>query len=276
MSDQGAAPPVSGHYGHTDVEDAILEGLRAAGKDLEALTTDGLAPADQFHTRGKPATIELARLAGLRDGERVLDVGGGVGGPARTLAAEFGCTVTMLDLTEAYCRAGERLTELTGLSDRVSFRRGSAFEMPFDDASYDVVVTQHSSMNMDDKERLYAEIRRVLQPGGALALHEIMAGPVQPVHFPVSWAPDPSISFLCPPEEIRALLRGLGFAEKTWLDTTQQSLDWFRERLAASAGGPPPLGLHLLLGAAFGEMFRNQVRNLEEQLIAIIEAVFER
>jgi ubiquinone/menaquinone biosynthesis C-methylase UbiE len=280
MADRQVDRGVSGHYTPADVEAAfrsVLDGLRAAGKDPEALTPDDLAPVDQFHSRGKAATLELARLAGLRGGERVLDVGGGVGGPARTLAAEFGCTVTVLDLTEAYCRIGERLTELTGLGDRVSFRHGSAYEMPFDDAAFDVAWTQHSSMNMEDKERLYAEIRRVLRPGGTLVLHEVMAGPVQPIDFPAPWASDPSISFLRPPEEIRSLLRGLGFAERTWLDTTQQSLEWIRERVAAAAGPtPPPLGPHLLIGQTLGVAFRNMLRNLEEQRLVVVEAVFER
>jgi ubiquinone/menaquinone biosynthesis C-methylase UbiE len=280
MSDRDSARGVSGHYAPDDVDStlrAILDALRADGKDLDTLTTDDLAPADQFHSRGKPATLELARLAGLRGGERVLDVGGGVGGPARTLAAEFGCTVTVLDLTEAYCRAGERLTELTRLTDRVSFRQGSAYEMPFEDASFDVAWTQHSSMNMEDKERLYAEIRRVLRPGGTLALHEIMAGPVQPIRFPVPWAADPSISFLRPPDEIRAVLRRLGFVEKAWLDTTPQSLDWFRERTAAAAASPspPPLGLHLLLGPRIGPAIQSVYRNLQEQRLVIVEAIFE-
>jgi len=280
MNDRGSAGEVSRHYAPLNVGamlQTILDGLRAAGRDLDALTTDDLAPVDQFHSCGKPATLELARLAGLAGGERVLDVGGGVGGPARTLAAEYGCTVTVLELTEPYCQAGERLTELTRLSHRVSFRHGNAFEMPFEDGSFDVAWTQHSSMNMEDKERLYAEIRRMLRPGGALALHELMAGPVQPIYFPVPWAPDPSISFLRPPDEIGGLLRRLGFAEKAWLDTTRPSLGWFRERAAAAAGlTPPPLGLHLLLGPLFGAAFRNVLRNLEEQRLVIVEAVFER
>lgn len=277
MSNQGAEQRVSGHYGRADVAEAIVEGLRAAGKDLDAVTLDDLAPVDQFHTRGKAATLDLARRAGLRAGERVLDVGGGIGGPARTLAAEYGCSVTVLDLTEAFCRAGERLTELTRLGERVSFRHGSALEMPFQEASFDVAWTQHSSMNIEDKERLYAEIQRVLGPGGTLALHEIMAGPVQPIHFPVPWAPEPSISFLRAPEEIRALLGRLGFREQEWVDSSAQALDWFRERAAAAAELPSQqVGLPLLLGSAFGEMFRNQVRNLEEQRIIIVEAVFKR
>lgn len=269
---------VSAHYGRENVASAILEGLRASGKDLAALTPVDLAPGDQFHTRGRDATLELAALAGIAASTRVLDVGGGIGGPARTLAAERGCHVTVLDLTEAFCRAGEELTARVGLSERVAFHHGSALEMPFAPASFDAAWTQHSSMNIADKERLYGEIRRVLRPGGRLAIHEIMAGPAgaEGLHFPVPWASVPAISFLRPAENVRALVRGFGFAEQAWLDTSATSLAWFRERVAAvrAAATPPPVGLHLLLGPDAGRMLENVVRNLDEGRLAIIQAVW--
>ena len=279
MADRGPEQDVARHYGRVDVAAAILDGLRAAGKNLDALTPDDLAPFDQLHSRGKAATLELIELAGLRGGERVLDVGGGLGGSARLLAAEPGCQVVVLDLTEAFCRAGERLTELTGLSDRVTFRHGSALDLPFDDASFDVVWTQHSSMNITDKERLYAEIRRVLRPGGTLALHEIMAGPVQPVLYPVAWAEDPSISFLRPPEEIRALLGNLGFAERAWVDATADTIPWAQQRAVSFANarsGTTPPGLPALLGPVAVQIAQNQARNLAEQRVVVIEAVLTR
>ena len=274
------AGSVNAHYGHQELGQLILDGLRAAGKDPDRLSPDDLAPVDQFHTRGKDGTWELVRLAGLQGGEQVLDVGGGLGGPARTLAHEVGCQVAVLDLTEEYCRVGALLTERCGLGDRVTFHHGDALAMPFADGAFDVVWTQHSSMNIAAKERLYAEIRRVLRPDGRVALHEIMAGPVQPVHFPVPWASDPSISFLQPPETIRALLKHTGFDEMAWSDVSQPALAWFRERAAASAAAGsatlPPLGLHLLLGPLFGTAFQNQVRNLEENRIVIVQAVCRR
>ncbi|CAA9452538.1 MAG: hypothetical protein AVDCRST_MAG80-2450 [uncultured Rubrobacteraceae bacterium] len=156
---------------------------------------------------------------------RVLDVGGGLGGPARNLASEIGCSVEVLDVTEEFCRAGEILTTRTGLGDLVSFRHASALDMPHPDASFDVVWMQHSSMNIADKERLYAEIHRVLRPGGHLALHEIMAGPVTPIHFPVPWARGPEISFLRPPEEVRALITGIGFEESAWMTRQRPPCD---------------------------------------------------
>jgi SAM-dependent methyltransferase len=138
---------------------------------------------------------------------------------------------------------------------------------------------QHSSMNIADKERLYAEIHRVLRPAGHLALHEIMAGPVAPIHFPVPWARGQEISFLRPPEEVRALIAGIGFEESAWINETASALRWFRERLAAAdaaSGELPPLGLYLVLGADLGQMFRNLARNLREDRVVVVQGVFER
>jgi ubiquinone/menaquinone biosynthesis C-methylase UbiE len=270
---------VSEHYGRGDLAAVILAALYEAGKDPDSITAQDLAPVDQLHTRGKDATLELARLAGMTPKMRVLDVGGGLGGPARTLASEIGCSVEVLDVTEEFCRAGEMLTTQTGLGDLVSFRHASALDMPHQDASFDAVWMQHSSMNIADKERLYAEIQRVLRPGGQLALHEIMAGPVAPIHFPVPWASGPEINFLRPPEVVRTLITVIGFEESAWIDETASAVRWFKERLAAAdaaSGELPPLGLHLVLGADLGQMFRNLARNLQEDRVVVVQGVFER
>ena len=264
------------HYSSGDLSARILEALRAAGKDPDALTADDLAPIDQLHARGREATLELAHLAGISPRMRVLDVGGGLGGPARTLAGEFGCAVEVLDITEEFCRAGEVLTAGTNLGDRVSFRHGSALDMPYPDAGFDVAWTQHSSMNIPAKERLYEEIQRVLRPGGLLALHEITAGAVSPIHFPVMWARDPSLSHLRTPVEVRALLEETGFEELAWIDETAQALHWYQRRLAAMPAEPPPLSPHILFGDDFGEMLHNQVLNLSEGRISVVQALFER
>src|SRR5215208_4964097 len=148
MAERGAA---DGYWGRAGLGQAILDALAAQGKDLDALTVDDLAPLDQFHGGGKGATQRLARLAELAPGTRVLDVGGGVGGPARTLAARFGCQVTLVDPTESYVLAGQMLTERMGLADRLTHRIGSALDLPFDDGSFDLVWTQNSGMNIADK-----------------------------------------------------------------------------------------------------------------------------
>ncbi len=267
------------HYGCGNLERLILAALRAAGKAPNALTVDDLAPLDQLHVHGKEATLELARLTGLNPGMRVLDVGGGIGGPARTLATEFGCTLTVLDLTEEFCRVGEMLTARTRLSDRVTFRIGNALDMPFPHNSFDVVWVQHTSMNIAAKKRLFGEIYRVLRSGGRLALHEIMAGPVTPIHLPVPWARNSMLSHLLPPETVRTIIKGMGFKEVAWVDVTKSAVAGVKERLAATQATPrvqPALGLHVLFGPDFAQMVQNHMRNVEEARTVVIQGVFGR
>jgi len=207
----------------------------------------------------------------------VLDVGSGVGGTSRCLAKEFGCRVTGIDLTEDYCRAAELLTAKTGLAHLVDYRQGDATQLPFADASFDVVWTEHAAMNIPDKARLYREMHRVLKPGGRLAIYDVLAGPAGPVHFPVPWARTPDASFLLRPDELRALLEAAGFAITDWSDTPDAARAWF-VALAEKIGreGLPPLGFHILLGADFQAMAQNQRRNLEEGRIVLAQVTASR
>ena len=186
--------------------------------------------------------------------------------------------MTVLDLTEAYCRIGEALTARTGLADLVDFRVGNALRMPFDHGDMDVVWTQHASMNIADKPTLYAEMHRVLRPGGRLALHDIVAAPGEPpLHFPVPWAPVADISFLRSADDVRGMLAAAGFRELAWRDVTAPSVEWFRERVSSgSRGGPPPIGLHLLLGRGIGEALATLLRNLEEGRVSVVMGLFQR
>jgi sarcosine/dimethylglycine N-methyltransferase len=259
------------HWGREGLAESILEALRAAGKNLDALTVDDLAVTDQFHGGGKPATVRLARLLGARAGQRVLDVGGGLGGPARTLALEFGCHVTVIDLTDSYVRAARLLTARLGLQDRVVHRVGNALDLPFDDAVFDVVWTQNSGMNIADKERLYAGFHRVLAAGGLLALQEPMVGPVQPPVLPLMWARDPATSFLRSPGEMREVIVRAGFLERAWDDVTTEM-----------AGPPTAEGIaahsaqRLIMGDALDAIIRANHRNRLGGRVVSVQAVFAR
>ena len=216
-------------------------------------------------------TLRLARLLGAKPGLRVLDAGGGLGGPARTLAAEFGCHVTVVDLTESFVRTGRMLTARLGLDSRVHHQLGNALDLPFDESAFDVVWTQNSGMNIEDKPALYRGFHRVLRPGGLLALQEPMAGPVQPPIFPLMWARDASTSFLRAAAEMRTLIAQAGFRERAWDDVTADTAG-----PATAEAIPPHSAQRLIMGAALDEIIDAGQRNRAEGRLVSVQAVFER
>lgn len=268
------------HYSQPDLIGKLLSALERAGKDVDSLSRDDVAGFEEFHIRGRDATRELARLAGLQPEMEVLDIGCGIGGPARTLAAEFGCRVTGLDPVEEYCRAATVLTERLRLAKRVKFHEGNALDMPFSAGSFDAAFMAHVSMNIEDKASLFREVMRVLRPDGRLALYEICAGAVSPPHFPAPWAADARMSFLATPDELRTQAEASGFTPIAWRDVSSESFEWFRSLLAAMAArpkdAPPPLGLNLLMGQDTPQKAANVIRNLEEDRIRVVQAVFTR
>src|ERR1700739_4469978 len=253
---------VEQHYGKGRILDSIIAALRETAKDPARLKPEDLAPVDEFHVRGREATIELAGRAALEPGSRVLDVGCGLGGSARYLAAAHGCQVTGIDLTQEYVDVANALAGMVGLSDKVTCRQASALEMPFDDGTFDVVWTEHVQMNIADKQAFYREIGRVTRPKGTLLFHDIFAGKGGALHYPVPWAEEASISFLASPETVRKILKDLGFVIHDWVDKSEASLQWLVtaiERLKVS--GPPPLGTHLLMGNTARKKLENAIRN---------------
>jgi MPBQ/MSBQ methyltransferase len=267
----GPGSPVDAQYGRGDVSGRIEAAIRAAGKDPGHLTLDDLAPLDEFHVGGRRASVELAELAAFEPGSRVLDVGAGLGGPARLLAARFGCVVTALEPVEAYCQAAGILNRATGLSDRVAVKRSSAPDLSFGDGEFDGVWTQHASMNIADKSRLYTEIRRVIRLGGTFALHDVDAGPVQPIVFPVPWADDDSMSFLVTPEEKRSLVESAGFSLISWRDKTDDAVAFFRAW--AATGSLPVLGVQVYV-PDLAIKSRNQIHNFETNRLRVSQGVF--
>ena len=262
------------HYGTGGVLDSILHALAAMGKDLNQLRPKDLAPVDEFHVRGREATVELANLAGLRPGSRVLDVGCGLGGSVRYLADEHQCRATGLDMTREYVATARALAERVGLAANAHFIQGSALAIPFAGGFFDVVWAEHVQMNIADKSRFYSEIARALKTGGRFVFHEILQGEGGEPHYPLPWANDPSISFLPKPESLQDFLQDAGLSVTSWEDKTQQSLDWFAAVIETlKKKGRPPLGLHLLMGEKARLKSQNQIRSLQEKRISVIQGM---
>jgi ubiquinone/menaquinone biosynthesis C-methylase UbiE len=268
---------VNRHYGWSGLMASIEAEIRRNGIEPTDVTVDELAPVDNYHWHRLAGTLALARAAAIGATDHVLDVGGGIGGPARQLAHRFGCRVTVLDLTAEYCAVGQTLTAWTNLEDKVSFECASALAMPFADGSFDVAWTQHASMNIEDKARLYQEMARVVRVGGRMAFFDVLAGPNQPIHFPVPWASDPSFNFLLTPEETRRLIAQSGFRELVWM--TGEELDAELDRADPPADKPtshPPLDPGLLNGSDGPQMGANVARNSKEGRILAALGVYER
>ncbi len=268
---------VEDHYGVRGILDSILEPLVALGKDPEHLDPTDLAPVDEFHIRGREATLELAARANLSAGSRVLDVGCGLGGSVRHLAVEHGCHATGLDLTAEYIEGATSLATRVGLAEAVEFVQGSALDLPFEDGTFDAVWTEHAQMNIADKATFYGEIARVLRPGGRLVFHDIFLGDGAAVRFPVPWAEEASISALADPTSIRTALEASGLHVLDWEDKTTHSREWFEETIARiRADGPPPIGIHLLMGNTALTKLENMVHALQVNAVAVVQAVAER
>lgn len=270
---------IADHYGRTELNEELLDALADADIDPSSITHEDVASVGEFHVRGRTATRELADLAGFQPGTHVLDVGCGIGGPARTLAVEYKCRVTGVDLVESYVETARRLTELVGLADSVDFRQADALSLPFEDNTFDAVVLQHVSMNVPTKDDLFRELGRVLSPDGTLSLYEICAGEVGKPFFPVPWADDESISFLVAPDELISTAEACGFAVRSRQNATADGLAWFQNVMESaesqSADAPPPPGPHLLMGEDAPEKMGNVVRNLETRRIEIVQLVFD-
>lgn len=267
-----ALDDVRDHYNAIGLTERLKTALATLDGERRPLTPEQLGTLDQFHTRGLAATAELCELAGIAPEMTVLDVGSGVGGPARFVAAAHGCRVTGVDLSEPFVDAARYLTELTGQREQVSFQTASALDLPFGAGEFDVVLLQHVAMNIADRTRLYREMRRVLKTGGKFAIFDVVLTGGDP-HYPLPWARTPATSFLLTSGATREVIEPAGFRARTWHDDTEASKAWFAQ---LRASGPPPLlNLGLVMGPEIVQLATNLGRNLMEGRLGILSAVLD-
>jgi ubiquinone/menaquinone biosynthesis C-methylase UbiE len=266
------------HYERGSLVERLETALAADGFGEKAPRPEDLEPLDQFHSRGLDATVELAQALELDSTTRVLDIGSGLGGPSRYLAATYGCTVHGIDLSPSFVDAANLLARKTGLSDRVTYQCANALSLPFGEENFDVAWTQHVAMNIADRAALYGEAFRVLRPGGRFAIFDVAAASDLALHYPVPWAPGPETSFLVTAERMRAVLLEQGFSITSWTDTTAAGIAWFaqRQREQTQQQVMPALGLHVVMGPGFRKMAGNLALNLREGRAALIQAILQK
>jgi SAM-dependent methyltransferase len=259
------AAPIADHWATGDVYAVIVSALESSSKPLDSLTVEDLAPVDHFHARGFPATVELGDHLPIKAGDHILDIGCGLGGPARYFAQRFGCRVSGIDLTEPFVEAGTKLTALLDLSKQVSLEQGDAHHLPYTDSVFDGAYSQHVTMNIADRTQFFAEAWRVLKPGAFFALTEHGLGPTGEPHHPVPWSEDGSGEWLATPAQTQDLLAAAGFVDIEIEDTAPKYLDAYRNVIAlAERGELPPFGMHLLMGETAPQKVRNAALNIEE------------
>ena len=265
---------IHSYYSPNDLYNRIIDGLNTIGKDLTKVTLDDLQPVDEFHIRGSVATNELIRLSNFTPDMHILDVGCGVGGSTRRLSHETGCSVTGIDLSDEYIDTAERLTQLLNMEERVKFHACSATALTFDDNTFDGVWSIQMNMNVEDKLLWLQEVFRVLKPGGRAVLYEVCGHKNTPVHFPVPWAQDSSMSFLIPPDAFRDVITSAGLDVEVWNDKTDLAQQAFSQ-MTEPKGEPelPELGVHMLVGNDILTKAYNLHRNLDDERVSLIETV---
>jgi SAM-dependent methyltransferase len=256
---------IADHWATGDIYARIVAALAQASKSLDALTVQDLAPVDHFHARGLPATVELGDRLPIQAHHHILDIGCGLGGPARYFAHRFHCTVSGIDITQPFVEAANKLTHLLGMKDRVIIKHGDGHHLPYADGVFDGAYTQHVTMNVADRAQFFAEAYRVLKPGAFFALTEHGLGPTGEPHYPVPWSEDGRGSYLVSPAETCALLEAAGFVEIVVEDTGAKYLAAYQQALdMAAQGALPPLGIHILMGETAPQKTRNAARNIAE------------
>ena len=265
---------VADHYGNPELEKAILDALARTGHDPDQLEPDDLLAVDEFHIGGVQATRDLAVAAGITTGTEVLDIGSGIGGPARLFAHHFGATVVGVDLTPEFVRTATSLTARAGLTDSVAFVEGSGLRLPFAEDEFDVATLLHVGMNIADKPAVFAEVARVLKPGGVFAVNDIMLTGEGTPDYPLPWAASADISFLSSPEEYANALESAGFTVEVTRDRREAGVEFIEGGPKPAQGeAPSPLGMHLVLGPDGGIRMGNLLTAMKAGMLAPVEMV---
>ena len=271
-------PGIARHYDISGLEERILAALADTGVDVAHLRAGDLEAADEFHIGGVAATKELVDQMDLKPAAKLLDIGSGIGGPARFVANSAGAEVTGIDLTQSYVDIATSLSKRTGMAGKTRFVQGSALDMPFANDSFDAAVILHVGMNLPDKPGLMSETARVLKPGGIFAVYDVMRLKDGALSYPLPWASDETMSFVATPDDYRAAAAAAGFSVIAERQRGGFAIEFFatmRARMAAAQaeGRKPPPGVGLVMGENARTKIANLTAALEGGILAPVELI---
>lgn len=266
---------ISGHYLHGDLLQAIQASITKLGKTVNDVTIEDLGPVDEFHIGGRIATENLVNQLGFSEQHRILDIGCGLGGAARFVASKYSNHVTGIDLANEYIETGKSLCAWVKLDKKVILQQGNAIAMPFQEESFDGGYMLHVGMNIEDKELLFREIFRVLRPESSFGIYDIMRINSGDLVYPVPWATKKNISKLVTPDHYKQVLNNAGFAVLKENNRREFALDFFRKlrEKTEARGGPPPLGLHILMKESTTIKIKNMIDKITDDYIAPVEII---
>jgi ubiquinone/menaquinone biosynthesis C-methylase UbiE len=269
---------ISDHYQNSGLLAAIRGGIAALGKTTSTITVDDLAPVDEFHIGGRRATEELFRQLEPAPAQHLLDIGCGLGGPARFAADRYQCRVSGVDLTRDYVEAGNALCQWLGLDDRVVLHHANALSMPFADGTFSAAYMLHAGMNIEDKARLFREVAHVLQARARFAIYDVMRTGEGDLRYPLPWATVPESNAVATPEQYQDALYAAGFELLSQRSRRDFALSYFArlQSQMAAADGPGPLGMHTLMGERRQRQVPNMVANISNGLIAPFEMIAQK
>jgi ubiquinone/menaquinone biosynthesis C-methylase UbiE len=269
---------ISTHYSHGNLLSAIQAGLERQGIAPENTSIEDLGPVDEFHIGGRTASVHFLNQLQITASQTILDIGCGLGGSARFCAQTYGAKIVGIDLTPEYIKAGNALNDWVGLADLIDLKHGSALSLPFEDASLDAAYMMHVGMNIQDKDALFSEVSRVLKRGATFGIYDIMKTNEEDIIYPVPWATTSETSWLATSAEYQGSLQANGFIISKEENRRDFALEFFKEmkRANAAAGGPAPLGLHVLMQQTTAEKIPNMIANLTADRISPIEIIAKK
>lgn len=266
---------VAQHYTHGGLVDALLSGIQQLGKSTQTVDIDDLAPVDEFHIGGRIATEDFLEQLNIDASHHVLDVGCGLGGASRFAADKYGCRITGVDLTSEYVETGNTICSWLGLDETVKLEQADATQLPYPSETFDRAFMLHVGMNIADKYSLAGELHRVIRAEGKVGIYDVMQVNDGELTYPVPWAANSQGSSVSTPETYTSALKEAGFHVEVQRNRREFALEFFDQLQSRTAGseGPPPLGLHILMGSTAPEKIGNMIGNISRGVIAPVEII---